>query len=152
VPFGFNAVPDRAAVVVFVLLLFGALLFDGWWVRAPSTEEQSYFFRWSLNIGELRNASLPQLFNWTGWLLPALPVILFWRSWTERNRSFAALGAVLLLLTGFSLLQHAMGILPGDRLCSQAPLGACGHPRKPACFRHFPLTRSRRVGPAALPG
>jgi hypothetical protein len=98
-----KALPDWRAIAVFVSLLGGALLFDGWRVRSLSSEERSYFLSWALNIGELRRGTLPQLFCWTGWLLTLSPALLFWRSWRERSRAYAMLAGLLLLLTAFSL-------------------------------------------------
>jgi hypothetical protein len=83
-------------------MLIGAILFDGWRVRVPSAEEQKHFFRWALNIGELRHATLPQLFGWTGWLLVASPALLLWRSWKARDLRCEWLVALLLFLTGLS--------------------------------------------------
>ncbi len=106
---GARAIPGRRAILVFVSVLSVAILFDGWRIRAPSEEERSYFFRWALNIGELRQTTLSQLFCWTGWLLAVSPALLFWRFWKERDRSCAALAGLLLLLTALSLWHMRWG-------------------------------------------
>jgi hypothetical protein len=131
---GRKANPDRRAVVVFVLILVGAILFDGWRVWAPSAEERNYFFRWALNIGELRHATLPQLFRWTGWLLIISPVLLFWRFWTERDRSCAALAALLLLLTGLSLWHMRWGYFLAIVFALSLPWALAVIPWKPVVW------------------
>lgn len=131
---GRNALPDRTAAAVFVLLLFGAILFDGWRVRVPSAEERDYFLRWALNIGELRRATLPQLFYWTGWLLTVSPALLFWRSWTEGDRPYAALAALLLFLIGLSLWHMRWGYFLAIAFALSLPWALATIPWRPVAW------------------
>jgi hypothetical protein len=137
---GRKAIPDRTAVVVFVLLFIGALLFDGWRVRAPSAEERSVFLRWALNIGELRHATLPRLFSWTGWLLTASPALLLWRSWKARDRSCAALAALLLLLTGLSLWHMRWGYFLALAFALSLPWALAAIPWRPVAWLAFVIS------------
>ncbi len=137
---GRKAIPDSRAVVVFVLVLIGAILFDGWRVRALSAEEQGYLFRWTLNIGELRHATLPQLFRWTGWFLIASPALLLWRFWKARDRSCAALAAFLLLLTGLSLWHVRWGYFLAIAFALSLPWALAAISWKPVAWLAFVIS------------
>ena len=137
---GRNAIPSRNAFLVFAVLLLSAILFDGWRIRAPSAEEQTYFFRWALNIGELRHATLPQLFRWTGWLLIASPLLLLWCSWKQRNRACAALAVLFLLLTGLSLWHMRWGYFLAIGFDLSLPLALAVSPSKPVAWLVFAIS------------
>ncbi|HET9523585.1 MAG TPA: hypothetical protein VFO90_05095 [Terrimicrobiaceae bacterium] len=142
---GRDAIPSRNAVLVFAVLLLSAILFDGWRIRAPSAEEQTYFFRWALNIGELRHATLPQLFRWTGWLLIASPPLLLWRSWKHGDRACAALAVLLLLLTGLSLWHVRWGYFLAIGFALTLPSALTVIPSKPVAWLVFAIS----LGPMA---
>jgi hypothetical protein len=131
---GRKALPNRTAALVFVLVLVGALLFDGWRVRTLSAEERSYFFRWTLNIGELRHATLSQLIYWTGWLLVVAPAVLLWRFWKSRDRSCVALAALVFLLTGLSLWHMRWGYFLAIAFALSLPWVLCAIPWKPVAW------------------
>ena len=137
---GRDAIPSRNAVLVFAVLLLSAILFDGWRIRAPSAEEQTYFFRWALNIGELRHATLPQLFRWTGWLLIASPPLLLWRSWKHGDRACAALTVLLLLLTGLSLWHVRWGYFLAIGFALSLPSALAVIPSKPVAWLVFAIS------------
>jgi hypothetical protein len=137
---GRKSIPNRRAVVIFALLLVVAMLFDGWRVRALSAEERSYFFRWALNIGELRHATLPQLFCWTGWLLIVSPALLLWRFWKARDSSCVALAALLLLLTGLSLWHMRWGYFLAFAVALSLPWALAAMPWKPVAWLAFVIS------------
>jgi len=137
---GRKSIPDRKAVVVFALLLVVAMLFDGWRLRAPSAEERSYFFRWVLNIGELRHATLPQLSCWTGWLLIVSPALLLWHFWKARDSSCAALAALLLLLAGLSLWHMRWGYFLAIAFALSLPWALAAIPWKPVAWLAFVIS------------
>jgi hypothetical protein len=96
---GRKALPGKAAVIVFVSLLLAVFLFEGWRVRVPSEEERA-FFRWALDIGELRRATLVRcgpggFTSRTGLLLAS-----YLRT---KERTPMALSALLILLSGLSM-------------------------------------------------
>jgi hypothetical protein len=137
---GRKSIPNRRAVVIFALLLVVAMLFDGWRVRALSAEERSYFFRWALNIGELRHATLPQLFCWTGWLLIVSPALLLWRFWKARDSSCVALAALLLLLTGLSLWHMRWAYFLAFAFALSLPWALAAMPWKPVAWLAFVIS------------
>ena len=137
---GRKSIPDRKAVVVFALVLVVAMLFDGWRVRAPSAEERSYFFRWALNIGELRHATLTQLFCWTGWLLIVSPALLLWHFWKARDSSCVALAALLFLLTGLCLWHMRWGYFLAIAFALGLPWALAAIPWKPVAWFAFVIS------------
>ena len=137
---GRRAIPDRTAAAIFALVLIGAILFDGWRVRAPSAEEQKHFFRWALNIGELRHATLPQLFGWTGWFLVASSALLLWRSWKARDLQCAWLAALLLFLTGLSLWHMRWGYFLAIAFALSLPWALAAIPSKPVAWLAFVIS------------
>jgi hypothetical protein len=137
---GRNAIPSRDALLVFALLLLSAILFDGWRIRTPSIEERTYFFRWALNIGELRQATLPELFRWTGWLLIASPLLLLWRFGKQRDRACAALALFLLLLTGLSLWHMRWGYFLAIGFALSLPFALAAIPSKPVVWLVFAIS------------
>jgi hypothetical protein len=137
---GIAAIPNRKAIVAFVLLVASMLFFEGWRVRAPSAEEGSYFFRWALNIGELRHGSLSQLFCWTGWLLVVSPILLFWRSWAERNSAYGTLATLLLLLTALSLWHMRWGYFLAIVAALSLPFALAVVPRKSVGWLAFAIS------------
>ena len=137
---GRRAIPDRTAAAIFALVLTGAILFDGWRVRAPSTEEQSVFFRWALDIGELRHATLQQLFGWTGWFLVASPALLLWRSWKARDPRYAWLAALLLFLTGLSLWHMRWGYFLAIAFALSLPWALAAIPSKRVAWLAFVIS------------
>ena len=152
---GGKAIPDRIAALVFLVLLIGAFLFDGWRVRAPSGEEKDYFFRWALNIGELRHATLSQLFYLDRLASDRGAFSAFVALWKVKRPFVRRAGRLVVSDDRSFPMAHAMGIFSCDRLCSQPPLGPFGHPvetRRMACLWNFPLAHGRRVGPPTLPG
>lgn len=94
---------DRTAVLAFVLILAVGLLFDGWRPLPSAPEIKEFFPRWSQTIGELTPLRFVQLFPWTGWLLPVVPVLLILRFRKEKYRPALALAFLLLLTIGLSL-------------------------------------------------
>ncbi|MGA7213209.1 MAG: hypothetical protein WBX20_03295 [Terrimicrobiaceae bacterium] len=137
---GGKAIPDRIAALVFLALLIGAFLFDGWRVRAPSGEEKDYFFRWALNIGELRHATLSQLFTWTGWLLIGAPFLLLWRYGKSKDRSYAALAALLCLMTGLSAWYMRWGYFLAITFALSLPWALSAIPWKPVAWLVFGIS------------
>jgi hypothetical protein len=137
---GRNALPSRTAVLVFIVLLVAAILFDGWRIRAPSAEEKTHFFRWALNIGELRHATLPQIFRWTGWLLIASPLLLFWRFLEEKDRSCAALAVFVFLLIALSLWHMRWGYFLAIAFALSLPWALAAIPSKAIAWLAFGIS------------
>ena len=131
---GRRAIPDGTAAAIFALVLIGAILFDGWRVRAPSAEERSAFFRWALDIGELRPGTLNQLFGWTGWFLVASPALLLWRSWKAKDLRYAWLAALLLFLAGLSLWHMRWGYFLAIVFALSLPWALAAIPSKSAAW------------------
>jgi hypothetical protein len=137
---GRRVIPDGTAAAIFSLVLIGAILFDGWRVRAPSAEEQKHFFLWALNIGELRHATLPQLFGWTGWFLVASPALLLWRSWKARDLRCAWLATLLLFLTGLSLWHMRWGYFLAIVFALSLPWALAAIPSKSVAWLAFVIS------------
>lgn len=94
---------DRAALIVFIVILAGGLFFDGWRPLPSAPEIGEFFPRWAQTIGELAPLRFVQLFPWTGWLLPVVPILLILRFRKEKSRPALALAFLLLLTLGLSL-------------------------------------------------
>ena len=107
--------------------------------RLPPKSE-AYFFRWALNIGELRHATLPQLSCWTGWLLIVSPALLLWHFWKARDSSCAALAALLLLLTGLSLWHMRWGYFLAIAFALSLPWALAVIPWKPVAWLAFVIS------------
>jgi hypothetical protein len=137
---GRNAIPNRAAVLVFIVILSAAILFDGWRIQAPSAEERTYFFRWALNIGELRHATLPQLFRWTGWLIIASPLLLLWRFWKEKDRACAAFAMFVFLLLALSLWHMRWGYFLAIAFALSLPWALPAIRSKPVAWLAFGIS------------
>jgi hypothetical protein len=95
-------VSHRPSLALFGGLLLFALVFDGWRFH-PGETDRALFFRWAQSIGELSRPGFLQLFPWTGWLLPVVPVLLLIRFARERCRICLALALLVLLTIGLTL-------------------------------------------------
>lgn len=103
-----KALPGRRALAVFFAILLAGFLFDGWRASRLGVDTD-LFLRWASTIGELRHPTPAQIFSWTGWLLPAAPMLLLVRYAREKNMAFLAVAALLLLLIGLCLWHARWG-------------------------------------------
>lgn len=125
------------APTIFLLVAAGGFLFDGW--RAPPTapEIREFFPRWSMTIGELGHLKFSQLFMWTGWLLPVVPVLLGLRFYKEKNRLPLALAVLLVVTIGLSLWYARWGYFLALVFALSLPFALRAVPARPVVWGIF---------------
>lgn len=128
------------ALAVFVAILGVALLFDGWRSLPSDPIIRQYFPAWSKTIGELGHLQFPQLFPWTGWLLPIVPVLLFLRFIREKNRLCLALSLLVVLTIGLSLWYARWGYFLALVFALSLPWAFAKVPWKPVVWVVFLLS------------
>lgn len=126
-----------AALAVFVVILAAAFLFDGWRPPATSAETREFFPRWSQTLGELNHLKPVQLFVWTGWLLPVVPVLLVMRFIKEKNRVCLALAILVVLTAGLTLWYARWGYFLAFTFAFSLPWALASIPSKPAVWAIF---------------
>lgn len=128
---------DRAAAVVFVLILAGGFLFDGWRPLPSAPEIREFFPRWAQTIGELASLRFVQLFPWTGWLLPVVPILLILRFGKEKSRPALAQAFLLLLTLGLSLWYARWGYFVALVFAFSLPQALAAIPLRPVVAALF---------------
>jgi hypothetical protein len=123
----------RSAATVFVLLLLGAFLFDGWRAPPSDPEIREFFSHWGQTLGELSPLRVVQLFPWTGWLLPVVPILLVMRFFKdkEKHRSALALAGLVLLTAGLSLWYARWGYFLALTFAFSLPHALASVPSRP---------------------
>lgn len=131
---------DRTAVIGFVLILAVGLLFDGWRPLPSAPEITEFFPRWSQTIGELAHLRFVQLFPWTGWLLPVVPVLLLLRFRKEKSRPALAMAFLVLLTIGLSLWYARWGYFLALVFAFSLPQALAAIPLRPVVAAIFILS------------
>ena len=126
-----------AAPGIFLILLAVAFLFDGWRPLASSPETREFFPRWSQTIGELNHLTPAQVFNWTGWLLPVVPILLVLRFRKEKNRVCLALAFLVILTSALSLWYARWGYFLALVFAFSLPWALASIPKKPVVWIIF---------------
>ncbi len=134
---GRRALPDRAAAAAFATILAGGMIFDGWRFQAPGPEIREFFPRWAQTIGELNHLRFGQLFIWTGWLLPIVPVLLVLRFAKSRSLPCLALALLLLGIIGLSLWYARWGYFLALVFAFCLPFALAAVPRRPLVWALF---------------
>lgn len=128
---------EPGALAAFFAILGLALLFDGW--HPPPTDPiiREFFPRWSRTIGELNHLNFTQLFPWTGWLLPIVPLLLFFRFGREKDRVCLALGLLVVLAIGLSLWYARWGYFLALVFALSLPWALAKVPNRPLVWLIF---------------
>jgi len=103
--FARRMVLSRDPVVIFFAILLLGFLVDGFHVAAFDAR----FGNWSLNIGELRHASLAVLFSWGGGLAIVAPFGLLVGYLKKREPVYLLLCALIVLLAGLTFMHLRWG-------------------------------------------
>jgi hypothetical protein len=130
------AVRHWPSLAVFAGILVFALIFDGWRFR-PGETDSAVFFRWAQSIGELGRPEFRQLFPWTGWLLPVVPVLLIVGYIKEKCRIRLALALLVLLTIGLTLWYARWGYFLALVYALSLPWAFRTIPWKPAVWAVF---------------
>jgi hypothetical protein len=129
-------VQRRPDLAIFAGILIFALIFDGWRFR-PGETDGELFFRWAQSIGELARPGFVQLFPWTGWLLPVVPVLLIIRFRKARCRVSLALALLVILTIGLTLWYARWGYFLALIFALSLPWAFSTLPWRPAVWAVF---------------
>lgn len=124
------------SVAVFVGILIFALAFDGWRFR-PGETTGEVFNRWAQTIGELNHPGFTSLFQWTGFLLPIVPVLLILRFTKEKCRICLAMALLVLLTIGLTLWYARWGYFLALVFAMSLPMAFSTIPWRPAVWAVF---------------
>ena len=124
------------SLAVFVGILVFAVIFDGWRFH-PGETDGELFFRWAQSIGELARPGFAQLFPWTGWLLPVVPILLLLRFRKERCRVSLAMALLVILTTALTLWYARWGYFLALTFALSLPWAFSFLPGRPAVWVVF---------------
>lgn len=112
--------------IVFFGILAVAFLIDG---RIPAPIDPA-FGRWTQNIGELRSPGWSGLFSWCGWLLPAIPLLLAWRTFRGGGAICGLWSWLIALLIALSAVHARWGYFLALAVALATPFALPAFPRR----------------------
>jgi hypothetical protein len=119
------------ALATSAVILAAAFLFDGWRPLPSDPAVREFFPRWSQTIGELGHLQFVQLFSWTGWLLPVVPILLVMRFIKEKKRVPLAMAILVLVAIGLSLWYARWGYFLALVFAFSLPYALAAIPSQP---------------------